>query len=284
MNTTVYLPQPALFLSHGSPMMALQPGAAGLFMQRLGHQLRQQFGLPRAILALSAHSLARELTLLAAPQHQAVYDFGRFDDRLFELRYDARGEPALASSVAQRLQQAGLPAGVVSVGGLDHGNWTVLRYLFPQANVPILPLAWQPSGDPAQQFKLGQALSPFLDDGVLILASGSITHNLGRVFSKGMNAPVDQVEISESSAFRQWMFERSQARDWPALLDARQQAPHYDDMHPSDEHLLPWFIAAGAGGSDHTPQRLHESVTYGCLGMDAYAFGSQAAKLAQAMV
>jgi 4,5-DOPA dioxygenase extradiol len=281
MNTTVHLPQPALFLSHGSPMIALQPGAAGLFMQRLGDQLREQFGLPRAILALSAHTLARELTLLAAPQHHTVYDFGRFDDRLFELRYDASGEPALASSVAQRLQQAGLPAGVVSAGGLDHGNWTVLRYLFPQANVPILPLAWQPSGDPTQQFKVGQALSPFLDDGVLILASGSITHNLGRVFSKGMNAPVDQVETSESRAFRLWMFEKSRARDWAALLDARKQAPHYQDMHPSDEHLLPWFIAAGAGGADHTPQRLHESVTYGCLGMDAYAFGSHAAQLAQ---
>jgi 4,5-DOPA dioxygenase extradiol len=280
MSTIQQSPQPALFLSHGSPMIALQPGAAGVFIQRLGDQLRQQFGPPRAILALSAHTLARELTLLAAPQHHAVYDFGRFDDRLFALRYDARGETALASSVAQRLHEAGLPAGVVSAGGLDHGNWTVLRYLFPQANVPILPLAWQPSADPAQQFKLGQALSPLLDDGVLILASGSITHNLGRVFAKGMNTPVEQVEISESRAFRQWMFERSQARDWPALFDARQQAPHYHDMHPSDEHLLPWFIAAGAGGSAYAPQRLHDSVTYGCLGMDAYVFGPQAAALA----
>ncbi len=264
-------------------MIALQPGAAGLFMRRLGDQLRQQFGLPRAILALSAHTLARELTLLAAPQHHAVHDFGRFDDRLFELRYDARGEPALASGVAQLLLQAGLRANLVSAGGLDHGNWTVLRYLFPQANVPILPLAWLPSDDPNQQFKLGQALSPLLDEGVLILASGSITHNLGRVFSNGMNTPVEQVEISESLAFRQWMFEKSQARDWPALLAAREHAPHYHDMHPTDEHLLPWFIAAGAGGSFHAPQRLHESVTYGCLGMDAYAFGSWASVLAQAV-
>ena len=261
-------------------MIALEPGAAGQFMQTLGQGLRQRFGLPRAILALSAHTLARELTLLAGPQHHAVHDFGRFDDRLFELRYDVSGEPDLASSVAQRLNQAELRASLVSVGGLDHGNWTVLRYLFPHANVPILPLAWRPSGDPTLQFKLGQALSPLLDQGVLILASGSITHNLARAFSNGMNAAVEQVEITESKAFRQWMFEKSQAGDWPALLAAPAQAPHYRDMHPTDEHLLPWFIAAGAGGLAYPPQRLHESVTYGCVGMDAYAFGPEASALA----
>jgi 4,5-DOPA dioxygenase extradiol len=284
MNTASYLPQPALFLSHGSPMIALQPGAAGLFMQTLGEGLRQQFGLPRAILALSAHTLAHELTFLAAPAHHAVHDFGRFDDRLFDMRYDAPGEPALALNIAQRLQDAGWHANLVPAGGLDHGNWTVLRYLFPQANVPILPLAWVPSNNPAQQFALGQLLSPLLDEGVLILASGSITHNLGRVFSRGMNVPAEQVEISDSKAFRQWMFEKSQARDWPALLQVREQAPFFDDMHPTDEHPLPWFIAAGAGGSAHVPQRLHESVTYGCLGMDAYAFGPQAASLAEVVL
>jgi 4,5-DOPA dioxygenase extradiol len=245
-------------------MIALQPGAAGRFMQTLGDQLRQQFGLPRAILALSAHTLAHEMTLLAAPAHQAVYDFGRFDDRLFELRYDAPGAPALAMGVLQRLLEAGLPATLEPAGGLDHGNWTVLRYLFPQANVPVLPLAWMPSHNPAQQFALGQVLAPLLDEGVLILASGSVTHNLRRVFSQGMNAPVEQVEIPQSRAFRQWMFDQSQACEWPALLGAREQAPFFHDMHPTDEHLLPWFIAAGAGGLDHAPKRLHESVTYGC--------------------
>lgn len=260
-------------------MIALEPGAAGLFMQALGHRLREEFGLPRAILALSAHSLAHELTLLAAPHQQAVYDFGRFDDRLFELRYDAPGEPALAGEVVRRLLQAGLPARMVASGGLDHGHWTVLRYLFPDANVPILPLAWVPDQTPAQQFKLGETLAPLLDEGVLIMGSGSITHNLQRVFSRGLNAPVDQPEIKESLAFRRWMFEKSQAKDWPALLAVRDQAPFFHDMHPTDEHLLPWFIAAGAGGVKHAPQRLHQSVSYGCLGMDAYAFGPHAQNL-----
>jgi 4,5-DOPA dioxygenase extradiol len=260
-------------------MIALQPGAAGLFMQTLGQRLRQQFGLPRAILALSAHTLAHELTLLAAPRHKAVYDFGRFDDRLFDLRYDAVGEPDLASRVAQRLVQAAWPVHTVASGGLDHGHWTVLRYLFPDADVPVLPLAWVPGQTPEQQFKLGEVLSPLLDEGVLIMGSGSITHNLRRVFASGLNSPADQSEIKESHAFRQWMFEKSQAKDWAALWAVREQAPFFQDMHPTDEHLLPWFIAAGAGGVLHAPQRLHESVTYGCLGMDAYAFGPHASTL-----
>ena len=274
------LPQPALFLSHGSPMIALQPGKAGLFMQTLGERLRQQFGPPRAILSLSAHSLSGELTLLAAPSHQAMYDFGRFDDRLFSLRYDVSGAPAFVSKVAHQLSSAGLTVQIHPGGGLDHGHWTVLRYLFPQADVPVLPLAWMSHQTPQQQFALGQALAPLLNEGVLIMASGSITHNLRRVFSRGIDAPVDQPEIAESTAFRQWMWERSQARDWPALWNVRSQAPHFSDMHPTDEHLLPWFIAAGAGGLDNTPQRLHQSVTYGCLGMDAYAFGPHAVELA----
>ena len=261
-------------------MIALQPGEAGHFMQTLGLRLRQQFGPPRAILALSAHCVSDELTLLAAPSHHAVYDFGRFDDRLFSLRYDVSGAPSLAKQVAKHLSSAGLTAQIHPAGGLDHGNWTVLRYLVAQADVPVLPLAWVDHQTPQQQFALGQALAPLLNEGVLIMASGSITHNLRRVFARGMNAPPEQPEIAESAIFRQWIWERSQARDWPALWNVRTQAPHFGDMHPTDEHLLPWFIAAGAGGLDHAPQRLHESVTYGCLGMDAYAFGPHAAALA----
>lgn len=166
MDTASPRPQPALFFSHGSPMIALQPGSAGRFMQALGVRLRQHFGPPRAILALSAHTVAPALTLLSAPRHQAVHDFGRFDDRLFALRYDAPGAPALAAEVAAQLQQAGLAAKALPQGGLDHGIWTVLRYLFPDADVPVLPLAWVPSQPPQQQFALGQALAPLLGEGV----------------------------------------------------------------------------------------------------------------------
>ncbi len=271
---------PPIFLSHGSPMMALEPRLAGAFMQRLGPAIDAAFGRPRAIIALSAHSLSRQPVLLAAERHAAVYDFGGFDPKLLTLRYDAPGAPALAARVQALLTDAGIAANLVSEGGLDHGIWTPLRYAWPDADIPVLPLAWVPTQGPAAQFALGQALAPLARAGVLVLGSGSITHNLRRVFAGGLDAQAEQPEIAESTAFRQWMQARSQARDWEALFAYRAQAPHAIDMHPSDEHLLPWYIAAGAGGREHAPLRLHDSAIYGSLGMDAYAFGRSAPALA----
>ena len=146
--------------------------------------------------------------------------------------------------------------------------------------MPVLPLAWNPHDGAAALFALGEALAPLSGDGVLVLGTGSITHNLRRVFSGGsLRPPSDVPEAADSAAFRGWWHERAVARDWPALLAWREQAPHALEMHPSDEHLLPWFIAAGAGGRDAAPVRLHDSVTYGVLGMDAYAFGPAAGRL-----
>ena len=279
MNTAL----PPIFLSHGSPMMALEPRAAGAFMQRLGPALDAAFGRPAAILMVSAHTLARQPVLLAADRHAAVYDFGGFDPALRTLRYDAPGAPALAARVQRLLGDAGIAAQLLPEGGLDHGIWTPLRYAYPQADVPVLPLAWVPSQDPATLFALGQALAPLTLEGVLVIGSGSITHNLRRVFAGGLGANAEQPEIAESAAFRDWVQSRSAARDWGALFDYRAQAPHAVDMHPSDEHLLPWVIAAGAGGREHAPLRLHASVTHGSLGMDAYAFGPAAAVLVEAL-
>jgi 4,5-DOPA dioxygenase extradiol len=275
MDTTS--PLPALFVSHGSPMIALQPGAAGAFLSRLGPAIDATFGRPRAIVALSAHSMARTPLLLAAARHEAVYDFGNFDERLFTLRYDAPGAHGLAEQVA-----ALSGATVVPQGGLDHGIWTVLRYLYPDADVPVLPLAWSPHDSPAALFDLGRSLAPLADDGVLVLGSGSITHNLRRVFAQGMRDG-GQPEIAESAAFRRWLHDRSAARDWEQLFDYRARAPHAADMHPTDEHLLPWYAAAGVGGRDAAPLRLHQSVTFGALGMDSYAFGPAAPALDAAL-
>lgn len=274
---------PSIFVSHGSPMIALEPGAAGAFMQRLGPAIDATFGRPRAILAISAHTAARAPVLLAGARHEAVYDFGNFDEKLYTLRYDAPGAPALADRVGTLLNEAGIASHRIDQGGLDHGHWTALRYIYPDADLPILPLAFVPSQSPAAQFTLGAALAALRHEGVLVFASGSITHNLRRVFATGLHGPENAPEIPESAAFRRWMADRSAARDWDALFDYRRQAPHAVDMHPTDEHLLPWYVAAGAGGREAAPVRLHASVSRGSLGMDAYAFGSEATRLAQAL-
>jgi len=268
---------PPIFLSHGSPMVALEPREAGAFWQRLGPAIDAAFGRPRAILAISAHTTASEPALLAAAQHHTIHDFGGFPDALFQMRYDAPGAPELAERVSRSLRDAGVAVQRIDDGGLDHGIWTALRFVYPQADVPVLPLAWVPSLPPAQQFAFGEALAALGDEGVLVMGTGSITHNLFKVF--GGRPAVDAPEIPESAAFRHWVHERSAQRDWAALFDYRRQAPHAALMHPTDEHWLPWYVAAGAGGRDAAPLRLHASVTYGCLGMDAYAFGTQAARL-----
>jgi 4,5-DOPA dioxygenase extradiol len=282
---------PSLFVSHGSPMIALEPGAAGAFLQRLGPAIDAAFGRPRAVLAISAHTTARAPVLLAAAQHDTVHDFGGFPDALFALRYDAPGAPTLAEEVKARLAAADIAAPRVDQGGLDHGIWTVLRFLYPAADVPVLPLALVPDMAPAQLFALGEAIAGLRGEGVLVMGTGSITHNLRLAFanrprSNLMPHEADTAasdEVPESLAFRSWFAERSAAREWDALFDYRKRAPSAALMHPTDEHLLPWFPAAGAGGRAATPQRLFESVTLGSLGMDTYAFGDTAPALQAAL-
>jgi 4,5-DOPA dioxygenase extradiol len=268
---------PSLYISHGSPMTALDAGEAGAFWRHLGPAITAAFGRPKAILAVSAHSLTREPVLLAGARHEAIYDFGGFPEALYRLRYDAPGAPALAQRVATLLHAAGLPAHVHDTAGLDHGIWTPLRSMFPDADIPVLPLAWPPMWSPAQLFTLGQALAPLAAEGVLVMGSGAITHNL-RLWAGGRGA-IDAPEHAESAAFRTWVSEQAGAADWPALFDYRAQAPHAAHMHPTDEHWLPFYVAAGAGGGA-PGTRLHASVTYGHLGMDVYAFGPRAAALA----
>ncbi len=262
-------------------MTALEPGDAGAFMRRLGPAIDAAFGRPKAIVMVSAHTMTREPVVLAAAQHPTIHDFGGFDPKLQTLRYDAPGDPPLAKHVLQLLINAGLPGHMVAEGGLDHGIWTVLRYVYPETNIPVVPLAWVPTWAAARQFELGEALAPLRREGVLLIGSGSITHNL-RLFM-GNQFLLESPEVPESLAFREWFASTSAQSDWDALLDYRHRAPHAVAMHPTDEHLLPWHVAAGAAGRIAPPLRLHSGAAYGCIGMDAYAFGPEAQLLRQTL-
>lgn len=277
---------PPVFLSHGSPMIALEPGPTGAFFTRLGAVVRARHARPTALLMVSAHTALRsrmraDAVLLGAERHDTVHDFGGFDPRLNALRYDAPGTPAVAAQAVTLLQAAGLRAQAVDQGGLDHGIWTALMHLHPPADWPVVPLAWGLDAGPLELERLGAALQPLVAQGVWLIATGSMTHNLARVFADGggRGAPdASRPEIPESRAFRDWWARRAEQGDAAALRDWARRAPHAQDMHPSDEHLLPWFVAAGAAPGPAV--RLHEAVTFGVLGMDAYAFGPQAERLA----
>lgn len=272
-----------VFLSHGSPMTALQPGAAGAFWRDLGRVIDARVAAgesaPAAILALSAHTLARRAVTLAGARHAAIHDFGGFPQALYDLRYETAGVPCLAPHVEQLLQWAGIEVEHADASGLDHGIWVPLRSVRPLGDLPVLPVAFPPDRSPEQLFELGAALASLVDEGVWIVGTGSITHNL----RLGLPRPGPVPEIPASAAFRAWFADRSATRDWAALFHYRALAPEAAYMHPTDEHLLPWFIAAGAGGAADAPVRLHAGVEGGHLGMDAYAFGADAPALARAL-
>ncbi|MBC7665671.1 MAG: dioxygenase [Caulobacter sp.] len=272
-----------VFLSHGSPMTALEPGAAGAFWRDLGRVIDARVAAgespPAAIVALSAHTLARRAVTLAGARHAAIHDFGGFPQALYDLRYEADGVPCLAPHVEQLLQWAGIDVEHADASGLDHGIWVPMRSIRPDGDIPVLPVAFPPDRSPRQLFELGAALGSLVDEGVWIVGTGSITHNL----RLGLPRPGPVPEIPASAAFRAWFADRSAERDWASLWHYRALAPEAQTMHPTDEHLLPWFIAAGAGGPAHAPLRVHSGVTGGHLGMDAYAFGADAPALARAL-
>lgn len=277
---------PPLYLSHGSPMIAIERSPAADFLDRLGPAVDAAFGRPRAVLIVSPHSSTRTPMVLAGPRHQAIHDFGGFPDELFQQRYAPPGSPALAADVAQRLKAAGITsAEAVAADGLDHGIWTVLKRAWPDAAIPVVPLTLVPNWTPAQQWAIGRAVAPLAEDGVLIIGSGALTHNLRRFFTQPAAHDGHRVAQTEPdvAAFQQWVADRGAQRDWPALLDYRRSAPHAALQHPTDEHWLPYYFAAGAGGDDSPAVRVHDSVDAGMLAMDSYAFGPQADRLRAAL-
>lgn len=262
-------PLPSLFISHGSPMTALQPGQVGMRLQALAGELPR----PRAIVVATAHWLTHAPAVGAAARPQTVHDFGGFPPALYALDYPAPGDPALAADVAQRLTTAGLAPTLDPARGLDHGVWVPLRLLYPQADIPVVPVSIQPRHGPAQAYALGRALAALRAQGVLLVGSGSVTHNLhdSRAgYGEGREAPYVRPFIG-------WIEQRLRADDIDALLDYRRQAPHAARAHPTDEHLLPLFFAMGAaGGAALAATRIDAGIDLGFLAMDLYRFDGQA--------
>jgi 4,5-DOPA dioxygenase extradiol len=254
---------PALFVSHGSPMLALSDEPAGRFFDALGPSLPR----PDAILLASAHFETEVPTLGAVQQPETIHDFHGFPEPLYQVRYPATGAPGLARLAAERITAAGLPVRIDDKRGLDHGAWVPLRRMYPAADIPVATLSIQPHLDPAHHYAVGQALRALRDEGVMVLASGSLTHNLRALdWRGGPDAPVS----GWAKAFIDWVAAAVDEGRTEDLLNYRRLAPEAVKNHPADEHFLPFFVALGAG--DLPGRRLHASVTMGALAMDAYSF------------
>ncbi|MBC3955271.1 DODA-type extradiol aromatic ring-opening family dioxygenase [Pseudomonas triticifolii] len=253
---------PSLFISHGSPMLALEPGESGPALERLATSIPR----PRAIVMVSAHWESHELLVNGNPQPETWHDFGGFPAELFAIQYPAHGLPELTREVVDLLAVHDLPARIDSRRPFDHGVWVPLSLMYPQADIPVVQVSLPSRQGPELQTRVGKALASLRDQGVLIIGSGSITHNLGEL---NWHAGPESIE-PWAKAFRDWMIERLASDDEEALHRYRSLAPHAVRAHPSDEHLLPLYFARGAGGKFSIA---HQGFTMGALGMDIYRFG-----------
>ena len=227
------------------------------FLRGLG----QALGRPKAILAVSAHWDTEAPETSAPPANDTIHDFGGFPRQLYELEYPAPSDGLLAREISAML--AGFGARTDNLRGLDHGAWVPLMLMYPQGDIPVVQLSVQSGKGAAHHVALGRELAPLREENVLVLGSGGFVHNLSRI------APMGSPEPQWSKDFSDWMHDRLMARDDEALADYRARAPQAALAHPSEEHLMPLFVAYGAGGKT---ERLHSSATFGSLRMDAYRF------------
>jgi 4,5-DOPA dioxygenase extradiol len=254
---------PSVFVSHGSPMHALHPGGAGEAWQALGRRLPR----PKALLVASAHWETQLPMLTGSGRPETIHDFFGFPEPLYGLRYPAPGSAALARQAKALLQDAGFTAAIDGTRGIDHGVWAPLLYMYPEADIPVVQLSIQPELGPRHHLALGRALRPLSGEGVLVIGSGHLTHNLRDWDRSGRAAPMPY-----AMEFQAWVKERIDAKDFEALADYRSRSPHGARAHPTDEHFLPLFVALGASREDATAERFFDAIESGALAMDAYAF------------
>ena len=256
---------PALFVSHGAPLFAVDAGETGPALTRWGQGLRAQFPALRGVVIMSPHWMARTPQVMTSAQPATWHDFGGFPPALYQLQYPAPGAPALAQEVLALLQAAGVAAQGDAGRPFDHGAWVPLMHLFPEADLPVVQVALPVGAGPAEVYALGAALRGLRSQGVLVMGSGSMTHNLAEFFG-GEREPAPYV-----LEFSRWIESALERGDLKALLNYRSQAPHAERAHPTDDHFLPLFFALGAAGDDLHANYLSREVMYSMLAMDAFA-------------
>lgn len=265
MSTTRRLP--TLFVSHGAPSFALDPGLAGPRLTALGRQLPR----PAAVLVVSPHWMTATPVVGAVEVPETIHDFGGFAPALYQLSYPVPGHPALAELARQALADAGWAVRADPQRGLDHGAWVPLMHLYPQADVPVFQVSLPARLDAESAWAMGQALAPLAEEGVLIVGSGSLTHNLYE-FRGGHGDDEPYVK-----AFAAWVREAVEQADGARLRRTLLDAPQAQRAHPTTEHFWPLLVAAGASdtGSGPAPASVVEGgIAHGMLSMDSYVFGS----------
>lgn len=254
---------PSLFISHGGPNIAIHSSKSHYFLKELPRLLP---AAPRAIVIISAHWNTPQLTVGNARQYDTIYDFSGFEPGLYELKYRAAGDDAVAAEVLHHLREFGFDVTVNQERGLDHGAWIPLMLMYPEATIPVIQLSVQPHQHALHHFHIGKALAPLRQENILLIGSGSMTHNLYEAFRGTKQETPPWV-----GEFTAWIYEQLENGDIERLLNWQTEAPYAKENHPTPEHFLPFFMALGA--SSLTGFRaMHTDTEYRVLAMDTIAF------------
>lgn len=252
----------SLFVSHGAPTFALEPGLAGPALSQLGKELPR----PTAVLVVSPHWMTSEVRVGLVEMPATIHDFRGFEPALYKLEYPAHGHPMLAKRALSLLDKAGWQPVADVHRGLDHGAWVPMTYLYPDASVPVFQVSLPASLDSQSAYQLGKALAPLQEEGVLIVGSGSLTHNLYEVRWK------DNSGAEYAKVFSQWIREAVLENDQARLVNALARAPHAQRAHPTTEHFLPLLFALGAAGPNARGSVIEGGIEHGVLSMDSFIF------------
>jgi 4,5-DOPA dioxygenase extradiol len=247
---------PALFIGHGSPMMAIEDNGCGVFLSNYGKVI----GRPEAIVLFTAHWETEVLTISALEgRYSTIHDFGGFPQSLFDMRYSAPGSVELAEQVGKRLGDQGIPVQYDNRRGLDHGTWVVLSRLYPDADIPVVQISVQPFQTNEYQYRVGEALRGLGAEDILVIGSGATVHNFQQMRWGG--GEPEQWAID----FDDWLVDRMTARDLDSLFRYEELAPNARKAVPRPEHFVPLYIAFGNGDPENKPEVIHRSYEMGTL-------------------
>ena len=252
---------PAVFVSHGSPMTALEQGGYAKALAAFGKTVE-----PRAIVVISAHWQEPGILIASGTKPELIYDFGGFPRTLYELRYDAPGSPELAQEVRQELAQAGFEVSLDESRGWDHGVWVPLRLMFPEARIPVLAVSLPYGWTPEKLYQVGRAMSGLRERGVLILGSGGIVHNLRRMNLADKDGDADAWALE----FQDWVRKRVEKRALEELFDYEKRAPYATLAAPTPEHFAPLFPILGAAEERSRLSPIFEGMEYGNMSMFSF--------------
>ncbi|MBL4650671.1 MAG: dioxygenase [Colwellia sp.] len=265
-NTSPKMLAPLMFIGHGAPTLAIDHSTVTRQLNKVG----KQFGHIKAILVISAHWLSKSLEITGHNSPEIIYDFYGFQPELYQVNYAAKGNTVLAKDIAAQLNEKAVATKVNMQRGLDHGVWTPLLHLLPGANIPVLQLsipqlATSQSKDLNFYFNLGKAIATLREQGIAIVGSGNVTHNL-RALS--FNGKPDQQVIE----FELWVRNKIKNNDFNALINAPLQYPNFNFFHPSIEHYIPLLFVLGAVSEQDKLTVIENKIDLGVISMESYLF------------